>query len=322
MKVLITKKINVELFENIGHTEDRPNELCKFGCLTGNFAEVVGPETVDLIDSALGDKELATEGTGSVFSLPGNMLYENNISELLDSDMEVIEGEKYHTIPCTDNRLEFQSEQTFFGELVDEDIEIDRNIQMTMETENEMDISYSYEYTSKPINYHTEHEVQTLGASKMLENQSFCPNLQRDLSTEPNKTEQAEQTNIEDKESLHNMSIMRRTDIATFAKILHDLQNDPKCLAIHDWLHTDIGTLVSYCANKNTMNKHLQKREVYVCAKSIEQHCSFFEVNVLSTLPKYRILSMLFDMSEEQLHAVNMPKKKRKLQVESLKDIT
>lgn len=79
---------------------------------------MVSPETIDVIDRALDERQYSYTNTKDIYSLPNNILYEGSQPDLIDLDMQDFGG-----VQNQPESLGIQDETfgSFVGQLLNED---------------------------------------------------------------------------------------------------------------------------------------------------------------------------------------------------------
>lgn len=113
-------------------------------------------------------------------------------------------------------------------------------------------------------------------------------------------------------------SVMSKLRRHNFERMLIALQCDEKSANIKNRQNTSVENLIAICESKESMDKCLLKREVYVCAKCIEQQKVDENFHVLCSWPKYRILESLF---KEQNITLETPQYRKNRNVQKLKQL-
>lgn len=129
-------------------TTDDSNDLGYFGCETGDFDEMVGPDTVDSIYRALIDEQFASSSANMeyVYSVPMHVLYESTKPDFIDLDMQVIENKHFQT---TFNVNQTDTYSRFLGHILNNELVQDE--EDTTEVED-ADISPWFGEASRVLN--------------------------------------------------------------------------------------------------------------------------------------------------------------------------
>ncbi|MEW8548750.1 MAG: YqaJ viral recombinase family protein [Candidatus Thiodiazotropha sp.] len=318
--------------------EDATVEPLSVGCLTGDFEEFLGPETIAEVDKIVSEINQSSSNS----ELYEDVVVQNEplilSNVFLDETRQQVECEKeigqipfqgYYYEQCIRQEQDCVLEQMdTTGEtdisqvyrmasnvlleenwhVYDNEMEVDESATIGTAMESNVSVS-NVQVISNNLQPVIESEIE-VGGSASKETTSIDTRVS-ELQTEPGEDVVSHPTNFQ--------SVMRSLNVDMFEKMLHDLQHDNKSLAIHKWRDLSLAEFILFCQNKDSMNKNLQKREVFICASCIERECKDANIHVLTSMPKYRMLQLLWEKSKNTQMDKHVPKKKQKLT--TLKDL-